>query len=119
VSKPSAEGPEELHFLLERDGSLIVYQEKDASWTGVPAFSSEEKAREFVRASNLDVAEIASLRAGDTESLAALIRSVKKRAVRNLLLDLDYRSGKCVIVEFVGDALGPRREWQLTPGKPG
>jgi hypothetical protein len=119
VSDRSAESPEELHFLLGQDGSLAVYQEKDTSWVGVPAFSSEEKAREFIRASNLEAAQIASIRSDDAESLAELVRSVKKRAVRNLLLDLDYRSGKCVIIEFIGDALGPRREWQFTPKKTG
>ncbi len=111
------ENPEELNFLLGRDGSLVVYQEKDTSWVGLPAFSSEEKAREFIQASNLDVADIASIRSDDAGSIAELIRSVKKRAVRNLLLDLDYRSGKCVIIEFIGDGLGPRREWQFTPAK--
>ncbi len=115
MSSPSAQSPEELNFLLAPDGSLIVYQQKDASWVGVPAFSSEEKAREFVRTSNLEVAEIASIRSDDAGSLGELIRSVKKRAVRNLLLDLDYRTGRCVIIEFLGDGLGPRREWQFTP----
>lgn len=113
------EEPEELNFLFGRDGSLIVYQEKDTSWVGLPAFSSEEKARQFVRASKLDVAEMASVRFDDADSLAGLIRSVKKRAVRNLLLDLDYRTGKCVVIEFIGDRLGPRREWQFTPRKVG
>jgi hypothetical protein len=115
VSKRSAQGPEELNFLLAPDGSLIVYQQKDASWVSLPVFSSEEKAREFVRASKLEVADIASLRCDDTGSISELVRSVKKRAVRNLLLDLDYRTGKCVIIEFLGDGLGPRRQWQFTP----
>ena len=117
MNDPSVESSEELNFLLGRDGSLVVYQEKDTSWVGVPAFSSEEKAREFVHASNLDVVDIASIRSDDAGSIAELIRSIKKRAVRNLLLDLDYRSGKCVIIDFIGDGLGPRREWRFTPAK--
>lgn len=107
--------PEQLHLLLRSDGSLVVYQENDTAWVGLPGFSTEEKAREFIRASGLDVAEIASIRCDDRESLAALIESVKKSAARNLLLDLDYRTGNCTIVEFVGNALGPRQEWQFTP----
>lgn len=114
MSNPSS-GLEHLHFLLQRDGSLVVYQENESSWVGLPVFSSEERAAEFIRASGLDVSEIASISCDDRESLSALIESVKKRAVRNLLLDLDYRSGNCTIVEFVGDQLGPRREWQFTP----
>ncbi len=111
-------GPEHFHFLLRRDGSLVVYQENESSWVGLPVFSTEERASEFIRASGLDVSEIASISCDDRESLAALIESVKKRAVRNLLLDLDYRSGNCTIVEFVGEQLGPRREWQFTPKAP-
>jgi hypothetical protein len=103
----------ELYFLRERDGALIVYQEKDASWAGLLAFSSEELARNFVTASRLDVAEVASVSTADRESVASLIAAVKKRAVRYLILDLDYHAGRCRQVEFEGDKFGDVRERQL------
>jgi hypothetical protein len=98
--------PTELHFLLDRAGALIVFQEKEASWAGVLAFSSEPRAREFLRQSNLEAEEIAAIATGDRAGIAQLITLVKPRAVRNLLLDLDYASGKCIRVEFEGDQLG-------------
>ena len=106
---------DEIHFLLDSSGALIVFQEKNASWVGVLGFTSEEKAREFCRVSNLDAAEIASISAGDREAVASLIKSVKHRAVRNLLLDLDYKTGACTQIEFDGDALGSAAPRQLTP----
>jgi hypothetical protein len=105
----------ELYFLLDARGSLVVYQENETSWVGVLAFSSEERARAFADASKLEVSEIAAVAADDGESIAGLIRQVKKRAVRNLLLDLDYKTGACTMLEFEGDALGPSRQWQFTP----
>jgi hypothetical protein len=111
----SAPDPTQFHFLLDRTGSLIVYEEKDTAWTGLLAFSSEDLARAFCRVSKLDIAEIASLRADDSESIAALIREVKRRAVRFMLLDLDYRTGHCTQIEFEGESLGSRRERQFTP----
>ena len=105
----------EIYFLLDGGGSLIVYQEKDTSWLGVLAFSSEANAREFVEASKLDVSDIVAISAPDAESIAGLIAQVKKRLVRNLLLDLNYTSGECTIVEFEGDRLGPTRKWQFEP----
>lgn len=106
----------ELHFLLDSAGALIVFQETDASWASVLAFSSEDRAQAFIKKSNLDVAEIASISASDRDSIAELIRNVKRRAVRNLLLDLDYASGECVAIEFEGDALGISHEHRLSPG---
>ena len=105
----------ELYFLLDGRGALVVYQENETSWVGVLAFSSEARAREFAEASKLEVSEIAAVSATDRESLAGLVRQVKKRAVRNLLLDLDYATGECTMVEFEGDELGPSRQWQFTP----
>jgi len=105
----------ELHFLLDRSGALIVFEEKDTAWAGVLAFSSDELAREFCRTSKLSAAEIASIAAADRDSIAALIREVKRRAVRYILLDLDYHSGRCVQIDFDGDALGSRRERQFSP----
>jgi hypothetical protein len=105
----------ELYFLLDARGALIVYQENETSWVGVLAFSSEARAREFADASKLEVCEIAAIAAADRDALSALVRQVKTRAVRNLLLDLDYRSGGCTMVEFEGDGLGPSRQWQFTP----
>jgi hypothetical protein len=104
----------ELHFLL-RGGELLVFEEKDTAWTGVLAFSSEELAREFCRVSKREAGEIASISTADRESVAALVREVKRRAVRYLLLDLDYRTGRCIRVDFEGDGLGLSREWQFTP----
>jgi len=96
----------ELHFLLDADGALIVFQEKKAAWAGVLAFSSEGLAREFVNRSNLEVKEIAAIDRADTEAVAQLVRTVKRRAIRNVLLDLDYATGECIAIEFEGDALG-------------
>lgn len=111
----STPGCEALHFLLGKDGALIVFEEKDTAWAGVLAFSSEELARQFCRLSRLEVAELASIATADQESIAALIREVKRRAVRYLLLDLDYRTGRCIQVEFEGDHLGASCERQFTP----
>ncbi len=105
----------EIFFLLDGGGSLVVYQEKDTSWLGVLAFSSEANARAFVEASKLDVSDVVAIEASDAESIAGLVAQVKKRMVRNLLLDLDYVSGECTIVEFEGDRLGPTRSWQFEP----
>lgn len=105
----------ELHFLLDRAGAVIVFEEKDTAWAGVLAFSTESLAREFCRASNLDVAEIASIATANRESIAALLRELKQRAVRYLLFDLDYRTGRCVQVDFEGDSLGASRERRFTP----
>jgi len=96
-----------------------VFQEKRASWAGVLAFSSEERARGFCRASNLDVAEVAAISADDRDAAARLIADVKRRAVRNLLLDLDYETGRCIRGEFEGDGFGAATEHQFTsPGEP-
>lgn len=105
----------ELHFLLDDAGALIAYQETGASWAGVLAFSSEDRAREFARTANLAAAEIAAIATGDPAAVAALVRSVKPRAIRNLLLDLDYATGRCTQVEFEGDALGAAAPRQFTP----
>jgi hypothetical protein len=105
----------ELHFLLDSSGALIVFQEKDASWVGVLGFSTEDNAREFCRVSNLDATEIASISAADPDAVAALIKSVKHRAVRNLLLDLDYKTGACTQVEFDGEHFGDSYSRKMTP----
>lgn len=108
---------EEIYFLLDSAGSLVVYEEKHTSWLGVLAFSNEANAREFVNASKLDISDVVAIATTDTASIAGLIAQVKKRAVRNLLLDLDFKSGNCLIVEFEGDRFGPTRQWQFTPKK--
>jgi hypothetical protein len=105
----------EIYFLLDGAGALVVYQEKDTSWLGVLAFSSEANAREFVASSKLDISEVVAIAASDAGSIAGLIAQVKKRLVRNLLFDLNYTSGECTIVEFEGDRLGPTRKWQFEP----
>lgn len=111
----NAAGSRELHLLLDRDGSLIVFQETGNAWAGVLAFTSEDKARDFIAASHLEVSEIATIDSADADSVAALVANVKRRAVRYLLLDLDYRSGHCIQVEFEGDKFGLERERQLSP----
>ncbi len=106
---------DEIYFLLDGVGSLVVYQQKDTSWLGVLAFSSEAKAREFAIASKLEISDVVAITASDAASIAGLIAQVKKRLARNLLLDLDYQGGHCSVIEFEGDRLGAAREWQLTP----
>jgi hypothetical protein len=96
----------ELHFLLDADGALIAFQEKDKSWAGALVFSSEELAHRFIATSHLDVAEIASLATDDRASIAALIAAMKRRPIRYALLDLDYHSGHCTQLDFEGDGFG-------------
>ena len=107
----------EIHLLLDSAGALIVYQEEGAHWAGVLGFSSQARAREFVAASHLEAAEMGAIDPADAAQVASLIEAVKLRAVRYLLLDLDWRTGTCVQVEFEGNAFGPARERQLTPHK--
>ena len=109
----SAVALKELHFLLDADGALIAFQEKEQSWAGALAFSSEELARRFIELSNLDVAEIASLAAEDRGSIAALIAAMKRRPIRYALLDLDYHSGRCLQMNFEGDGFGAATERQF------
>jgi hypothetical protein len=111
----SASLPQELHLLLDSSGALIVFQEKGASWAGVLAFSSEDHAREFCRISNLDAAEVAALSTSDPNAVAGLIASIKRRAIRNLLLDLDYKTGACTQIDFDGDSFGAITARQFTP----
>ncbi len=107
--------PNEFHLLLDSAGALIVFQEKGASWAGLLAFSSEDKAREFCRVSNLDAAEVAAVATDDPQAVAGLIASIKRRAIRNLLLDLDYKTGACTQIDFEGDALGNATLRQFSP----
>ena len=104
---------QELHFLLDAGGAMIAFQEKDQSWAGALAFSSEELARRFVELSHLEVAEIASLATDDCESIAALISAMKRRPIRCALLDLDYHTGLCKQIDFEGDAFGQATERQF------
>ena len=105
----------EIHLLLDADGALIVFQEKGAPWAGVLAFTSEDKAREFCRQSHLDAAEIGAISTDDREAVAALVNSIKRRAIRNLLLDLDYKTGTCTQIDFEDDTFGAETARQLTP----
>jgi hypothetical protein len=111
----SALAAKELHLLLDAAGALIVYQEEGAHWAGVLGFSSEARAREFVAASHLDAAETAAIDPADAAQVASLIEAVKRRAVRYLLLDLAWRTGECVQVEFDGLGFGAARERRFTP----
>ena len=105
----------EIHLLLDASGALIVFQEKGAPWAGVVAFTSEEKAREFCHQSHLDAAEVGAISTDDREAVAALVSSIKRRAIRNLLLDLDYKTGTCTQIDFDGDTFGAETARQLTP----
>jgi hypothetical protein len=111
----SAFAAKELQLLLDSAGALIVYQEEGTHWTGVLGFSSQERAREFVAASRLEVAEIGAIDPADPAQVASLVNAVKQRAVRYLLLDLDWRSGECVQVEFEGNSFGAARDRRFTP----
>jgi hypothetical protein len=105
----------EIHLLLDASGALIAFQEKGAPWAGVLAFTSEDKARDFCRQSNLDAAEIGAISTDDREAVSALVNSIKRRAVRNLLLDLDYKTGTCTQIDFDGDSFGAETARQFTP----
>ena len=107
--------PREIHLLLDSAGALIVFQEKGAPWAGVLAFTNEDKAREFCAQSNLDASEIGAISTDDREAVAALVNSIKRRAIRNLLLDLDYKTGTCTQIDFDGDAFGAATARQFTP----
>jgi hypothetical protein len=103
----------ELHFLLDSAGAIIAFQEKDESWAGALAFSSEENARRFAQQSRLEVEEIAAIASDDSASIAALVVALKRRPIRYVLLDLDYQSGKCRQVDFEGDGFGQVKERQI------
>jgi hypothetical protein len=104
----------ELNFLLDREGGIIAFQEKEQSWAGALVFSSEELAHRFIAASRLEVAEVAAVASDDHESIAGLITAMKKRPIRYLLLDLDYRTGECRQVDFDGARLGVVTPRQFT-----
>jgi len=106
-------GCKELHFLLDADGAVIAYQEKEQSWAGALAFSSEALAQRFLESSHLEVAEIVTVDTEDQQNLSALITTLKRRPIRYLLLDLDYQTGLCRQVEFEADGLGAVRERQF------
>ena len=106
-------GCKELHFLLDADSAIVAYQEKEQSWAGALAFSSEERARNFLQVSHLEVAEIVAIDTEDHPNLRALITTLKRRPIRYLLLDLDYQTGACRQVDFEGDSLGAIHERQF------
>lgn len=109
----NALGLKELHFLLDASGALIAFQEREQSWAGALAFSSEDLARGFVAISHLEVAELASLATDDRASIAALIAALKRRRIRYALLDLDYHSGRCTQIDFEGEGFGAATERQF------
>ena len=109
----SAIASKALHFLIDAEGALIAFQEKEQSWAGALAFSSEDLARRFIVLSRLDVAEIVSLATDDHASIAALIAAMKRRPIRYALLDLDYQSGHCTQIDFEGEGFGAATERQF------
>jgi hypothetical protein len=111
----SALAAKELHLLLDSSGALIVYQEEGTHWAGVLGFSSAARAREFVAKSRLEVAETGAIDPADPAQVASLVSAVKQRAVRYLLLDLDWQSGECLQVEFEGDSFGAARDRRFIP----
>jgi hypothetical protein len=96
----------ELYFLLDASGAIIAFQEKDQSWAGALAFSSEAAARHFVDASHLEVTEVAAIEVADQASTSALIAAMKRRPIRYILLDLDYQNGDCRQIDFDGAGFG-------------
>jgi len=106
-------GCQELYFLLNADGAIVAYHEEDQSWAGALAFSSEELARNFLRTSRLEAAEIVAIDTEDRPNLRTLITTLKRRPIRYLLLDLDYNNGTCRQVDFDSDGLGEIRERQF------
>jgi hypothetical protein len=111
-------GCKELFFLLDDAGAIIAFQEKEQSWAGALAFSSEDLAQEFLRASKLEASEVAAIDAEDSQGIAGLVAALKRRPIRYLLLDLDYQSGKCRQVDFDGNGLGAVRERQFVAQHP-
>jgi hypothetical protein len=108
---------EELYFLLDQSGAIIAFQEKDQSWAGALAFSSEQRALDFVKSSRLDAAEVAAVSVNEESAVAGLISALKKRPIRYILLDLDYASGRSRRISFDGVQLGVPVEHQfVVPG---
>lgn len=106
-------GCTELYLLLDASGAVIAYQEKEQSWAGALAFSSEELARNFLHASHLEAAEIVAIDTEDRPNLRSLVTTLKRRPIRYLLLDLDYQTGACRQIDFEGDGLGAIRGRQF------
>lgn len=104
----------ELYFLLDAEGALIAFQEKDHSWAGALAFSSEAAARKFADQSRLDAAEVVGIDTTDNDTVATLITTIKRRPIRYFLLDLDYQSGQCQQIDFDGDTFGAVTPRQFT-----
>ncbi|GEM_PF-442071 len=104
---------QELLFLSDPTGELVAFQETGSSWTNVLAFSSEDKAEAFRRASGLSNCQIVALQLVDAESLRNLVRELKRKMVRSLFVDLDFHTGECLDVWLVGEGLGEARKRQL------
>jgi hypothetical protein len=111
-------GCKEFYFLLDPEGAIVAYQEKELSWAGALAFSSEELARNFLHASHLEAAEIVAVDTEDHANLRTLITTLKRRLIRYLLLDLNYQTGACRQVDFDGEGLGAIRERQFVAQYP-
>jgi len=77
-------------LVLDRAGAVIAFQEKDQSWAGALAFSSEENARRFIETSRVEVSEIATLATDDQEGIAGLIAARLGRSVfKNMWAKID------------------------------
>jgi hypothetical protein len=111
----SAAIPSPLHLMLDRAGALIAFQESHASWLELPVFSSTERALQFMRASATEAAEIAEIDVNDPGAVRALVSSLKRRGIRHLLLDLDYRTGEYIEIDLEGEGFGRVRERRLEP----
>jgi hypothetical protein len=102
-----------LYFISDSGSGLIAFQETRSAWAGVLAFSDQSRAEKFRSERALKETEIVGIDTSDTDSIAALIAKVKKRSVRCLMIDLDYKTGCYSQVEFVGDRLGDVSQRQL------
>jgi hypothetical protein len=106
---------DELCFLADESGALVAYQETGASWISLLAFTTEKKALQFRQDSGLSRCAIVGLDLADTSSMQALIAQAKRQTVRSLLVDLDFHTGRCREVGFVGLSLATPTERQLAP----
>ena len=102
-----------LYFISDSSSGLVAFQETRSAWAGVLAFSDVARAEQFRSERALKETEIVGIETSDTGSIAALIAKVKKRSVRCLMVDLDYKTGRYSQIEFVGDRLGDVSERQL------
>src|SRR5260370_1454168 len=112
-----------LRFILDNfhSGKLgadgLPPREDFQSAQGRALYDSIVKApdRKSAEATIAEPAEAAAISAADPDAVATLIASIKRRAIRNLLLDLDYKTGACTQIDFDGVSFGTAVPRQFTP----